>query len=191
MNVKNLVLGIGIFIVFMLALGYGIEAFYASPKYEDFCKNNQYKTFPSIDLKNCSYSVTLQNRENECYSNGGQPNNYTYDGNGCTQNFICDYCNKNYMDSSNEYGKRVFIIALIIGIITLFVGYGILSVEPVGSALMAAGIGAIFYGSVRNWANLSSVFRFLLLLAALCVLIWIATRLNKKSQEVKSRKKRR
>jgi len=37
MNVKNLALGIGIIIVFALALWQGIEAFYPSPQYDDFC----------------------------------------------------------------------------------------------------------------------------------------------------------
>ena len=74
---------------------------------------------------------------------------------------------------------QIIVIALIAGIITLLIGYHILKSEPVGSALMASGIGAIFYGSVRNWENLSDIWRFLLLLAALILLILITVRVNR------------
>ena len=78
-----------------------------------------------------------------------------------------------------KYDKFVFVIALIAGVITLLLGFGVLSVDPVGSALMASGVGAIIYGSARNWENLSNIWRFLLLLVALVLLIWIALRINK------------
>ena len=65
----------------------------------------------------------------------------------------------------------------------MFIGYGVLSIEPVGSALMASGIGALFYGSVRNWENLSDVWRFLLLLVPLILLVWFALRLNSQKKK--------
>ncbi|MBX4212340.1 hypothetical protein KW787_02705 [Candidatus Pacearchaeota archaeon] len=181
MNVKNIVLGIGIFIVYMLMLGYGIEAFYPSPKYEAYCTGNEF-TYPKIPYgvtpTNCSYSPQLQQQEQACYANQGQPA-YTYNDQGCPVSAQCNYCMKDFNDAQKSYSKVIFIIALITGIITLIVGFAILSVEPVGSALMASGIGAIFYGSVRNWANLSDIWRFLLLLVSLVILIWIALRINR------------
>jgi len=188
MNVKNLVLGIGIFIVFMLMLGYGIEAFYPSPKYDNFCKGAYGERYPvkaGFDQTgNCTFSKALQDEVDKCYADSGFPV-YNYNDAGCTASLKeCNFCNKEYTDANNAYSKIVFIVALIIGIITLFVGYGILSIEPVGSALMASGVGAIIYGSIRNWQNLSDVLRFLLLLAALVLLVWIAIRIN--SQKKKS-----
>lgn len=192
MNVKNLVLGIGIFIVYMLMLGYGIEAFYHSPKYEDFCKNNYGERYPvkaypnyAEPGTNCTFSKSLQEQTDKCSVDGGFAV-YNYNDNGCTTELKkCDYCQKDFNNAEKEYSKIVFIIALITGLITLFIGYGILSIEPVGSALMASGIGAIFYGSVRNWANLSDIWRFLLLLVALIFLIWIALRINKQRKKGK------
>jgi hypothetical protein len=185
--VKNLVLGIGIFIVFMLMLGYGIEAFYPSPKYEDYCSQGRFQGFypekpvPASPV-DCSYSQQLRDAEQACYNDRGQPI-YQYDEDGCTISVRdCDYCQREFEEANKKYSKNVFVIALIVGIVTLFVGFGILSVEPVGSSLMASGVGAIFYGSVRNWQNLSDVWRFLLLLVALVLLVWIALRLNKKKK---------
>ena len=183
-NVKNIVLGIGIFVVYMLMLGYGIEAFYPSPKYEDFCSAYEFggrypvKAYDYGVAENCTFSRELQGLQDQCYVDGGQPI-FEYDDDGCTTSLReCNFCNKEFNDADKSYTKIVFLIALIAGIVTLIVGYAILSVEPVGSALMASGVGAIFYGSVRNWQNLSDVWRFLLLLIALILLIWIAYRLN-------------
>ena len=184
-SVKNLILGIGIFIVYLLMLGYGIEAFYPSPKYEDFCsfEGGRYPV-KAYDYTggNCTFSKSLQDAQDQCYADGGQPV-FEYDNNGCTAAIKeCDYCNKEFNDANKAYSKIVFVISLIAGVITLIVGFAILSVEPVGSALMASGVGAIVYGSIRNWQNLSDIWRFLLLLASLVLLIWIALRINKEKK---------
>lgn len=184
-QIKNIVLGIGIFVVFMLMLGYGIEAFYPSPQYEDYCKGSDYGRYPvkadfSGDVSNnCTFSRALQEQQDKCAMDRGQPI-FNYDDNGCTIALKeCNMCNKQFEEADRAYTKLLFVIALIAGIVTLIVGFAVLSVEPVGSALMASGIGAIFYGSIRNWTNLSDIWRFLLLLIALVILIWIALRLNK------------
>ena len=184
-SVKNLILGIGIFIIYMLMLGYGIEAFYPSPKYENFCSagrfSGPYPVKATYDYaSNCTFSKSLQDLQDQCYADGGQPV-FEYDSNGCTAALkTCDFCNKEFNDANKAYSKVIFVIALIAGILTLIVGFAILSIEPVGSALMASGIGAIVYGSIRNWQNLSDVWRFLLLFVALVLLIFITLRLNKK-----------
>lgn len=182
MKVKNLVLGIGIFIVFMFLLHNGIRAFYKSaPMYDDFCNNTNYflgETKPLPTGQSCTFPAVLREQEQNCYSQKGQPI-YNYDEYGCQISVKeCDFCQKIYDEARNDYNKVVFIIALIVGIITLLIGYSILSVEPVGSALMASGIGAIVYGTITNWENLGNFGRFLLLLLALVLLIWIALKLN-------------
>ena len=185
---KNIVLGIGIFIVFMFLLHNGIRAFYDSPEYEDFCDPGRvqgyypYKSIPAYP-NNCSYSAQLREAEQQCYAGLGQPI-YEYDNSGCTISVKeCDYCNKEFTDAMEIYNKNVFIIALIAGVIVLLTGYLVLSIEPVGSALMASGIGAIVYGTLANWENLGNFGRFLLLLFALVLLIWIALRLNRQDKK--------
>lgn len=182
MRVKNLVLGIGIFIVFMFLLHNGIRAFYKSaPMYDDFCNYTSYyprEIKPLPTGQSCTFPTALREQEQACYDQKGQPV-YEYDEYGC-QILVkeCDLCQTYYDEARNDYNKVVFIIALIVGIITLIVGFAILSVEPVGSALMASGIGAIVYGTIINWENLGNWGRFLLLLIAFVLLIWIALRLN-------------
>ena len=167
----------------MLAFVYCIEAFYNSPQYDDFCSRGMYeRPVPAIirDTKDpvCNVSNEIQKQIDECYNKKGFPEN-SYDEKGCITSIECNFCNLEYENYRNRYDKTVFVIALVVGILTLLVGYLILSVEPVGSALIASGIGSIFYGSVRNWQNLTDVWRFLLLFLALVLLIWIALRLNR------------
>jgi len=151
---KNVILGIGIFIVFMLMLGYGVEAFYPQPDYEDYCDESLRAPF----LLNEERAVAIDKGE-------------------------FDACRGEYDDARAAWERVVFFIAFAVGIITLIVGYSILSMEPVGSALIASGIGSIFYGSVTNWRNFTDVWRFLMLVIALIFLIWLALRLNKKEKK--------
>jgi len=182
-NVKNLVLGIGIIIVFALVLWQGIEAFYPSPKYDDFCKT---KAAPeAVPLKPgayCNISAQMQKDEQQCYSQNGIPV-YNYDKNGCqTSVQKCDLCNKDLEKAQDEHAKKAFYISLIVGLIVLIIGYSILTIEPVGSALIGSGIWSFFWGTVVNWRNLSSIWRFLLLLVALILIIYITIRLNTKKK---------
>jgi hypothetical protein len=179
MSMKNVVMGIGIFVIYMLAMGYGIQAFYPQPEYDDYCDFRGARIPEKIAADpECNFPEGLRAKEEACWAVKGEFR-YDYDDNGCVIGGYCDECRIAYDEANGDYGQKVFIIALIIGVLTFVVGYSILSVEPVGSALLASGIGAVFYGSIRNWQNLSNIWRFLLLLIALSLLIWIAMRLNK------------
>jgi|SRR3989344_1460683 len=185
-NVKNLLLGIGIVIVFGLVLWQGTEVFYPSPDYAKFCNYNYAKTVPVInpgtDVR-CTFSLPLQEQQNQCYEKGGQPI-FTYDTNGCALTVeSCDMCQKELEKALDKHSWGVFIISIVVGIIALFVGFSILSIEPVGSALIGSGIWAIFWGSLINWRNFGTVWRFILLFIALVALIYITIRLNKAKHE--------
>lgn len=184
-NVKNLVLGIGIVVIYALVLWQGIEAFYPSPQSDDFCTagrfdGSYYAEKPIVQGEPaCTFPSELRDKETQCYADKGNPI-FEYDERGCRVSFKeCNYCQRDYEDALDVHSKVVFVIAVIIGVITLIVGYSVLSTEPVGSALIGSGIWAIFWGAVINWRNFSSVWRFLLLFVALVIVIAFALRLNK------------
>ncbi len=167
MKIKNLVLGIGIVILFGLALWQGIEAFHPSPKWEDFCQDRVAVPIP--------VEKEVQSNSTECIESGGK-----------WINGYCDFyqeCQKELENAQKEHSKIVFLVAIIVGFIALIVGFFILSIEPVGSALLGSGIWAIFWGSVINWRNFSDIWRFLLLLLVLILVIWLAVRLNSKKEK--------
>lgn len=177
---KNFVLGLGIFIVYGLVLWQGIAAFYPGPEYADFCDEN-FRNFPKPigTTVDCPVEPSdLQSKSDSCWRMDGSFR-YEYDEDGCIIGGYCDECSIEYNDALDEHSRNVFIITLIIGIITFIVGFSILSVEPVGSALLASAVLAVFSGTVVNWRNFGTGIRFVLLLVVLVLLIWIAYRLNK------------
>ncbi len=164
MNVKNFVLGLGIVIVFALVLWQGVETFYPSPMWDDYCRNIDLPVKPGVEESQA-----------DCVEN-----------NGVWRSGYCDYyyeCQQEFDSAQKDRAKIVFFISLIAGIVVIIVGYAILSVEPVGSALIGSGIWAFFYGTVVNWRNITSIWRFLLLLAILILLIWITIRLNTRKEK--------
>ncbi len=187
---KNIILGIGIVVVYALVLWQGIEAFYPTPQYDDYCKSGRFessypKAYPYGYEQNCTFPAALREQETQCYAEKGQPV-FDYDDNGCTVGFqACDFCNKEFEEAMDAHSKIVFIISIIIGVIVLIVGYSILSIEPVGSALIGGGIWAIFWGAAINWRNFSDIWRFLLLLVALILIIWFAIMLNRAAAQKK------
>jgi hypothetical protein len=186
-NVKNIVLGIGIVVVYALVLWQGIEAFYPSPQYDQYCTSLNYPvSFPYKEgyQADCTVSKELADEQNQCYSEQGNPIP-EYDSNGCVIGVKeCDFCNKNFNDAQLAHSKRVFYISVVIAIFTIIIGFSILSIEPVGSALIGSSIWALFYGSVVNWRNFSSIWRFLVLFIALALLIYFAIRFNKRKKSI-------
>jgi len=180
MKFKNFILGVGIFVVFALALNQGLETFYPTPQYEDYCDiDNRAYPIAYKDTSTCPNNPDLNRRAEQCtYSKGDFV--YTYDLNGCPIDGTCDPCRLDYEADLDVHSSRVFIIAIIVGIIVFVTGFFLLSTEPVGSALMASGIWSVFFGVVKNWRNFTQAWRFLLLFVLLVVLIWLALRFNKK-----------
>ncbi|MEK6908941.1 MAG: hypothetical protein AABX23_02730 [Nanoarchaeota archaeon] len=185
MKFKKFILGLGIFIVFALSLFQGLETFYPTPQWDDFCTNHA----GPIGIKeptSCSNLPDLQTKAEQCWESKGQFV-YEYDSNGCAIDGYCDGCSIDYENALDKHSQRVFIIAILVGILVFVAGLFLLSTEPVGSALMASGIWSVFYGVVKNWRNFTDSWRFLLLFVLLIVLIWVALRFNKKHDSTLSK----
>jgi hypothetical protein len=52
----------------------------------------------------------------------------------------------------------------------------------VGSALLAGGVGAIFIGVVSRWGALNDIWRFILLVLAFVLLVWLAVQANREGK---------
>ncbi|MEK6847010.1 MAG: hypothetical protein AABY16_02485 [Nanoarchaeota archaeon] len=180
MKIKNIVLGLGIIIVYMLALHQGMETFYPTPEYEDYC---DIRVGPiGREPGSCQNVPELTIKAEQCYQAKGEFV-YEYDSNGCPIDGYCDDCRIDYEAAVDVHSSRVFIVALIIGVVVFVVGLFLLATEPVGSALMASGILSVFYGVVQNWRNFTQAWRFLLLFVLLIILIWVALRFNDKRKK--------
>lgn len=174
MNVKNLVLGLGIVILFTLVLWQGVEAFYPSPNYSDFCP--EVRTAEYVD--NSVRCAELGGKWNsDLYAKPVDPDSSIREAGYCDLDY---YCREEYDSARDSHSQKVFFISIVVAIFAFAVGYFVLSVEPVGSALIGSGFWSVFWGSVINWSNFSNIWRFLLLLIALVFVVWLALRLNNK-----------
>lgn len=175
-NIKQKILSIAIAIVLVMFIAYGINTFFKSPKYEDYCNITPYP-----------YSQNIT--EQQCTSSGGKwnPNVYekpvpvaageTVPAGYCDQTYTC---NNEFTVANEKYNRLVFIISGILGLICVIIGGVALTMESVSAGIMGGGILTIIYGTLRYWGNLEDVGRFIALGIILTVLIFIGYKYLKK-----------
>jgi len=167
-NIKETILGISIALILALFVGYGIQTFYDSPKYEDFCNLT-------------TRDITT---ENDCLIQGGQwVATPIKEGAELKKEGFCDVqysCRNDFDEASQKYNKVVFIIAIILGLSAVILGGVILKLPSVSAGIMGGGALTIIYGTLRYWGNLADVGRFFVLGIVLAVLIWIGYKKIKK-----------
>ncbi len=173
-NIKQKILSIAIAIVLVMFIAYGINTFFKSPNYEDFCKDITY-----------SQNIT----EQQCTAGGGKWNPNIYDKMAptaaptvptgyCDQTFTC---NNEFTTANEKYNRLVFIISGILGLLCVIIGGVALKMESVSAGIMGGGILTIIYGTLRYWGNLEDIGRFIVLGIILAVLIFIGYKYLKKS----------
>jgi len=175
MSLKNILLGIAILILTIFVTFYGINTVFPKPDYEDLCPSQ----FTSKPL-GCGPD------EVNSFSNSSL----------CEQALEDLKCYDRYNDALKERSRKVFFLALPLGILILAVGAFFFGLESVGAGLMGGGIGTLIYGSGAYWPYTENWIRFALSLLGLVILIAVAYYFNskygkKKGKEKGSRKKRR
>ncbi|MCH8329133.1 MAG: hypothetical protein IIB81_01930 [Nanoarchaeota archaeon] len=197
---KQVLLAIAIAIVFAFFIGFGIAAFYESPKYENFCGEREYKNFQTeeeCDANNGKWTergparlLPIEAFEKPIPLDAPDSNRYVctvLEQNDENKTFHCQtvdeiqaqgscdayfYCRKEFDDVREIYNRNVFMIATVIGIIALVAGI-VLKITSVSSGLMGGGILLIIYGIIRYWSGLENYGRFTVMGIALTVLIWL------------------
>jgi len=176
MDLKNIVIGIAIIILTIFVAFYGINTIFPSPEYEDFCGE------PSREV------ITVQA---ECEAAGGKwdhtlaarPLEGEIKG-YCDEDFTC----RQELDDARETrSKKVFLMALPLGIAIIAFGALVFGLEAVGAGLMGGGVGTLIYGSGAYWPYTENWIRFLISLIGLALIIWLAYYFNKKLDKKKKK----
>jgi hypothetical protein len=164
MNIKNLVLGIAIFILTVSVGVYGISTLYGKgPEYNDFCRN-------IITEKNCTDLGGVWT--NNSYVGSPGVKSVPMEGGYC--NYDYTKCQKEYDDAQRIHARKIFFVALPLGIIVIAIGalgFGLMSV---GSGLMFGGVGLIIYGVGSVWNYADDLLKFIISLIGLIVVIALA-----------------
>lgn len=130
MKIKDVVLGIAIIILTIFVAYYGINTIFPKPNYEDFCKNTYVQKVVETTQECESMNGTWIVQNIECIK---AP---------CPQGY-CDLyskCSKEFNDVDRERSKKVFFIALPLGILIICVGAFFFGLEAVGAGLMGGGL---------------------------------------------------
>lgn len=176
MSLKNHVMSIAIIILTISVVVYGVNILYDRPVYSDFC--GEFKTAEVIDT------------QERCDAIGGKWDTYKgprpvegTDG-YCDRDFTC---RQEFDDASERHSRNIFLIALPVGIAIVIGGALFFGLETVGAGLMGGGVGIILWGVGGFWRFADDILKFILSLAGLIIVIWVAYYFNKKFEKKKKK----
>jgi hypothetical protein len=179
-KVMNTVFGIGIAIILFIVVTLGVQVVYKAPVYEDFCNNSYYdKPMSVYDSTICPDNMTV----GVCNALVKEKQT-TLD----KQNEYFILCQKDYMDADNVYGKNVFIINNIFGIIAVIASLFLFSMVNIAAGTAFAGLALILWGFMRGWQGTGDVLKFVVALIVAVLFIVFAVIVNKRYSKT-SRKK--
>ena len=169
MHLKNIIIAIGIIILTISVGVYGVHTLYKAPDYNKYCGEAEMNWYV--------------NTSEQCGAVEGRWNNYVGPKAIDSPIGYCDTaytCRMQYDVDNEVYSKNVFLIGLRLGIIIITIGALVFGLEAVGAGLMAGGVGVILWGVGGFWNFAQDWLKFLLSLAGLVVLVWLAYYFNKK-----------
>jgi len=176
-RLQQIILGIGIMVLLVSFILYGLEVFYPTPEWSDFCREEMrpmpvYSKFGTpLDTQiNCESKqgkwhprdypcpVGVSEKEVEC------PEGY------CDYNF---YCQKDHESASELYSMYTLLVLSIIGV-SILIGGLFVQVQVISNSIMAGGVIIILRGVIGAWNFLSKYLQWALLGVLLALLIWVA-----------------
>jgi hypothetical protein len=179
MNIKNIIIGVIIAVVFVMFCAYGTKLIYEAPNYEDFCNYTSFMPPEKLPVTNCTIPGTINIKTQECYNNKGTPVPI-FDEKGCQIDVNCDHCQQEYDKAEEKYSKNLFIISIVFSIIIISVAAFLIKVESVSGGWMFGSLMYIIYGTGRYWRFMNDWLRFIILGIALIILIYIGYRLARR-----------
>jgi di/tricarboxylate transporter len=165
-TLRNVIIGIGIFILTLFVVVYGISLFYPSVDYDNYCGK--------------FYQIT---NEADCISEGGTWQAAELKSAEAVPNGFCSEsrtCQDEYDSANMKRSKNVFIIAVPLGLILIALGAFVFHLNSVGVGIMFGGIGTLIYGAGNYWRYSDNLFKFIISLIGLAVLIFLAYWFNGK-----------
>lgn len=190
MNLRAIIIGIGIFVLTMFVAIYGISVVFPQPQYEDFCSpTGMYPKFERNDTicpAVCVEMYEIKNGScvpNECGSGCGPDAVTSFDTlEQCEIVLSGKNCWELHNEAMKDNSMKRFLLAVPIGVALIVLGNALFALEVVGVGLMAGGAGTMIWGAGSYWGYASDLWRFLISLVGLVVLIWFAYWFERKNR---------
>ncbi|PIV31860.1 hypothetical protein COS33_00965 [Candidatus Wolfebacteria bacterium CG02_land_8_20_14_3_00_37_12] len=188
-NLKKFGIGLAIVIVFNLFINYGINTFYKSPKYEDFCNPERLKqslnTRESCEVVGGLWTENVGYETKRLYApisesaplmpaekpipiveiQNQQPSGW------CDQDFSC---RKDFDKVNDVYRRNVFVVWIIAGIAAIIASFSFTAVQILSTSFMFSGLLALLIGTIQYWSAMQDYLRFIILGIALGILVYLA-----------------
>lgn len=146
MLAKKFALGFGIAIIFPIMVHYGVSTFVPSPKWQERYPSNYYE-----DYRNATPEAKAKlDQERKLRE-------------------------QNWMDREKRFQAVLFSVAVPLGIAAILIG-SLAAIQAVGTGLMFGGIFLLLDGYCNYWSELADSMRFLSLLLAFIILLYIGYR---------------
>ena len=160
MDIKQKLIALAIAIVLVLFITIGIDTFYKAP--ENKCNDIYNKPRPV--MQNCE--LMQEPNKTQCYLQ--QQVQFE------EQSIESQKCYEEFQPIENLYKRNVFIILVIIGVLTIIIGFLLKEMQALSLGLMIGGLINIIVGIIRYWTNMNEYLRFIIIGILLIILIWIS-----------------
>src|SRR3989338_7021091 len=171
-RIINAAFGIGIAVLIFIVVLLGIQVVYKEPKIENFnCTYPYDRPVYAYDISFCNENITVK----EC-------NALIKEKRIDSEKIRAEYdkCWKEFQDAEKIYGRNVFLIANIAGIIVVIISIFLFSMINISSGIAFSGIALIFYGFARGWQGTGDLLKFITALAVAIIFIILAVFVNQK-----------
>jgi hypothetical protein len=177
-KVMNVVFGIGVAVILFIVALLGTQVFYKMPVYDKFCNVSYYSPVYVYDFNSCPGNITVA----QCNMLIKNSTMLTAEKDKEMQE-----CNQKYNDAEKIYGRNVFVIMNVLGIVAVIVSLFLFSIMNIAAGVGFAGLAMIFYGFMRGWQGTGDILKFIVALIVAAIFIVFAVMVNKRLS--KARKK--
>ncbi len=175
MKIKEIILALAIVVVLNLFFNYGVFTFYKEPKFENFCSNE-------LTQKAYTDRQSCEAVDGRWFESAGDIKYYSGESRPIPiepqidQKGWCDStakCRDSYEAARDVYNRNVFIVLVVLGLISLGLGFLVISAAPVANGFLGGGLLSLIIGTIRYWSDMNDYLRFIILGLALAMLIWL------------------
>lgn len=172
-NILKWALVIGIIIVLNLFFHFATRLVYKIPEYEDFCQSKQVEIRPDTEESCVAQGGAWITPEAEYYREAPVPMPIDANKAYCDTTYTC---RQTYEDARELYQRNVFIVMVVLGLLSLVLGFALAASEVISLGLSYGGILSFIIASIQYWSAMDDYLRVIILGLALAVLIYLGYR---------------
>jgi len=173
-KVMNVVFGIGIAVILFIVVMLGTQVFYRESTWDSYNCTYPKEFYTTMEICPDNISV-LQCRE--------MVKSATVINDADQKKF--EECNNRFNNAQKIYGKNLFIINNIVGIILIVASLFLFSMINIAAGTAFSGLVLIVYGFMRGWQGTGDVLKFIVALIVAIIFIYFAVIINKRYSKSK------